>query len=42
MIRLEQRDLDDSATLAKLAEAAVTTPEAFKETFSSAVDRSRE
>jgi 6-phosphofructokinase len=42
MIRLEQRDLDDSATLAKLAEAAVTTPEAFKKTFTSAVDHSGE
>ncbi|MQG77281.1 MAG: 6-phosphofructokinase [SAR202 cluster bacterium] len=37
MIRLEQRDLDDPATLAKLAEAAVTTPDAFKASFASAV-----
>ena len=39
MIRLEKRDLDDPATLAKLAEAAMTTPDAFKATFASAVDR---
>jgi hypothetical protein len=39
MIRLEQHDLDDPATLAKLAEAATTTPDAFKAAFASAVDR---
>jgi 6-phosphofructokinase 1 len=39
MIRLEQHDLDDPATLAKLAEAAATTPDAFKAAFASAVDR---
>ena len=39
MIRLERRDLDDPDTLGKLAEAAVTTPEAFRDAFASAVDR---
>ena len=39
MIRMEKRDLDAPATLAKLAEAAVTTPDAFKAAFGPAVDR---
>jgi 6-phosphofructokinase 1 len=33
MIRLERSDLEDSATLARLAEAARTTPEAFRDRF---------
>ena len=37
MIRLNRRDLEDSETLAKLAEAANMTPEAFAKEFASAV-----
>jgi hypothetical protein len=33
MIRLDQRDFDDPVRLARLAEAALMTPDQFKQRF---------